>query len=135
MVLLMSRQGFEAENIDDFKGLNARSPWFAFMMLFFMFGLAGVPPWIGFLAKLNAIAAVLDQGFTWLAVLMVLASVVGAFYYLRIIKVAYFDEPKDNTPIAVSFDTRLVLSLNGVAILGLGMMPGWLLALCAAVFS
>ena len=135
MVLLMSHQGFEAENIDDFKGLNTRSPWFAFMMLFFMFGLAGVPPWIGFLAKLNVIAAVLDQGFTWLAVLMVLASVVGAFYYLRVIKVVYFDEPKDAAAIPVALDTKLVLSLNGVAVLGLGLVPGWLLALCGAVFA
>ncbi|HEY5656076.1 MAG TPA: NADH-quinone oxidoreductase subunit NuoN [Woeseiaceae bacterium] len=135
MVLLMSHQGFEAENIDDFKGLNTRSPWFAFMMLFFMFGLAGVPPWIGFLAKLNVIAAVLDQGFTWLAILMVLASVVGAFYYLRVIKVVYFDEPKDAAAIPVALDTKLVLSLNGVAVLGLGLVPGWLLALCGAVFA
>ena len=135
MVLLMSHQGFEAENIDDFKGLNTRSPWFAFMMLFFMFGLAGVPPWIGFLAKLNVIAAVLDQGFTWLAILMVLASVVGAFYYLRVIKVVYFDEPKDAATIPVALDTKLVLSLNGVAVLGLGLVPGWLLALCGAVFA
>ncbi len=133
MIILLSRQGFEAENLEDFKGLSSRSPWFALMMLFFMFGLAGVPPWIGFLAKLNAIAAVLDAGYQALAVLMVLASVVGAFYYLRVIKFVYFDESTDKTALPVALDTKLVLSLNGVALLALGLMPGWLLALCAIV--
>ena len=133
MVILLSRKGFEAENLEDFKGLSSRSPWFALMMLFFMFGMAGVPPWIGFLAKLNAISAVLDAGYQSLAVLMVLASVVGAFYYLRVIKYVYFDESTDTSPLPVSLDTKFVLSLNGVAILGLGIVPGWLLALCAVV--
>jgi NADH-quinone oxidoreductase subunit N len=130
MVILLSRQGFEAENLGDFKGLNARSPWFALMMLFFMFGMAGVPPWVGFFAKVNAINAVLDVGYPVLAVLMVLASVVGAYYYLRVIWYMYFDKAEDRSVFQADADTRLVLSLNGVAVLVLGILPGWLLKLC-----
>ena len=135
MIILLSREGFEAENISDFKGLNARSPWFALMMLFFMFGMAGVPPWVGFFAKLNVIAAVLDAGFPGLAVLMVLASVVGAFYYLRVIRCMYFDSAEDRSVFQSGLDTRLVLSLNGLAVLALGTFPGWLMALCIAVIA
>ena len=135
MVILLSREGFEAEHLADFKGLNARSPWFALMMLFFMFGMAGVPPWVGFFAKLNVISAVLDAGFPGLAILMVLASVVGAYYYLRVIWYMYFDSAEDRSVFQAAFDTRLVLSLNGVAVLLIGIFPGWLLAYCAAVIA
>ena len=135
MVILLSRQGFEAESIADFKGLNARSPWFALMMLFFMFGMAGVPPWVGFFAKLNVISAVLDAGFPALAVLMVIASVVGAYYYLRVIWFMYFEKAEDRSVFQANADTRIVLSLNGVAVLALGIMPGWLLALCVQVIA
>ena len=135
MVILLSRKGFEAESIADFKGLNARSPWFALMMMFFMFGMAGVPPWVGFFAKLNVISAVLDAGFPALAVLMVLASVVGAYYYLRVIWYMYFDKAQDRSVFQANVDTRFVLSLNGLAVLALGIMPGWLLALCIRVIS
>ena len=135
MVILLSRQGFEAESLADFKGLNARSPWFALMMLFVMFGMAGVPPWVGFFAKLNVISAVLDAGFPVLAVLMVLASVVGAYYYLRVIWYMYFDKAEDRSVFQVRLDTRVVLSLNGVAILALGVLPGWLMTLCASVIT
>jgi NADH-quinone oxidoreductase subunit N len=135
MVILLSRQGFEAESLADFKGLNARSPWFALMMLFFMFGMAGVPPWVGFFAKLNVISAVLDAGFPGLAILMVLASVVGAYYYLRVIWYMYFDKAEDRSVFQAKFDTRLVLSLNGVAVLALGILPGWLLAYCIDVVA
>ncbi|MEE8305813.1 MAG: NADH-quinone oxidoreductase subunit NuoN [Gammaproteobacteria bacterium] len=135
MVILLSRQGFEAEHLGDFKGLNARSPWFALMMLFFMFGMAGVPPWVGFFAKLNVISAVLDAGFPGLAVLMVLASVVGAYYYLRVIWMMYFDAAEDKSVFQAELDTRLVLSLNGVAVLALGIVPGWLMALCISVIA
>ena len=130
MVILLSRQGFEAENLGDFRGLNARSPWFALMMLFFMFGMAGVPPWVGFFAKLNVINAVLGVGNTALAVLMVIAAVVGAYYYLRVIWYMYFDKPEDRSVFQADADTRLVLSLNGVAVLTLGILPGWLLKMC-----
>jgi NADH-quinone oxidoreductase subunit N len=135
MIILLSRKGFEAELIADFKGLNARSPWFALMMLFFMFGMAGVPPWVGFFAKLNVISAVLDAGFPALAVLMVLASVVGAYYYLRVIWYMYFDKAEDRSVFQAKADTRFVLSLNGVAVLALGIVPGWLLALCIEVIA
>jgi NADH-quinone oxidoreductase subunit N len=135
MIILLSRQGFEAEHLGDFKGLNARSPWFALMMMFFMFGMAGVPPWVGFIAKLNVISAVLDAGFPGLAVLMVLASVVGAYYYLRVIWIMYFDAVEDKSVFQAEFDTRLVLSLNGVAVLALGIVPGWLIALCISVIA
>jgi len=135
MVILLSRQGFEAELLSDFKGLNARSPWFAFMMLFFMFGLAGVPPWVGFFAKLNVISAVLDAGFPGLAVLMVLAAVVGAFYYIRVVWLMYFESAEDRAILQAKVDTRFVLSLNGLAVLAIGLMPGWLLSLCMRVLG
>jgi len=135
MVLLLSRQGFEAEAIADFKGLNTRSPWFALMMLFFMFGMAGVPPWVGFFAKLNVINVVLDAGFPGLAVLMVLASVVGAYYYLRVVWYMYFERAEDRSVFQAGRDTQALLSLNGLAVLALGVAPGWLLALCLAVIA
>jgi NADH-quinone oxidoreductase subunit N len=135
MIILLSRQGFEAESLRDFKGLNARSPWFALMMLFFMFGLAGVPPWVGFIAKLNVINAVLAAGFPGLAILMVLASVVGAYYYLRVIWYMYFDAAEDRSVFQSQLDTRVLLSLNGIAVLVLGIVPGWLLKLCLDVIG
>ena len=130
MVILLSRQGFEAESIADFKGLNARSPWFALMMLFFMFGLTGVPPWVGFFAKVAAIDAVLSAGFPVLAVLMVVASVIGAFYYLRVVWYMYFEPVEDTAVFQSGLETRFVLSLNGLAVLALGILPGWLMQLC-----
>ena len=133
IVILLSRRGYDAELLSDFKGLNARSPWFALMMLFLMFSMAGVPPFVGFFAKLNVISAVLDVGGTGLAILMVLASVVGAYYYLRVIWYMYFEKGDDLAVLQASTDTRLVLSLNAVAVLALGIAPGWLLALCVQV--
>jgi len=133
IVILLSRRGFDAENISDFKGLNARSPWFALMMMFIMLSLAGVPPFIGFFGKLNVIDAALSSGYTGLAVLMVLASVVGAFYYLRVIWYMYFEQGEEQAALQASTDTRLVLSLNGVAVLALGIAPGWLWALCSQI--
>jgi len=135
MIILLSRKGFEAEDLADFKGLNARSPWFALMMLFVMFGMAGVPPWVGFFAKLGVINAVLIAGFPGLAILMVLASVVGAYYYLRVIWYMYFDAAEDKSVFQAGLDTRLVLSLNGIAILALGIAPGWLMTLCIQVLQ
>ena len=135
IVILLSRHGFEADNLSDFKGLNARSPWFAFMMLFFMFGLAGIPPWVGFFAKLYAINAVLEAGFPGLAVLMVLAAVVGAFYYLRVVWYMYFEAAEDRAILQAKVDTKFILSMNGLAVLGIGLMPGWLLSLCISVLG
>jgi NADH-quinone oxidoreductase subunit N len=133
IVILLSRRGFDVESISDFKGLNARSPWFALMMMFLMFSLAGVPPFIGFFGKLNVIDAVLSAGYPGLAVLMVLASVVGAFYYLRVIWYMYFEQGEDQAVLQASIDTRLVLSLNSAAVLALGIVPGWLWALCTQI--
>jgi NADH-quinone oxidoreductase subunit N len=130
MILLLARQGFEADKLEDFKGLNARSPWFAGMMAILMFSLAGVPPFIGFWAKLGVIQAVLGVQLTWLAVVAVLFSVVGAYYYLRIVKLMYFDEPSDATAIGGSMLMRTVLSANALLVLGLGIIPGTLLQLC-----
>jgi NADH-quinone oxidoreductase subunit N len=133
VVLWMSRKGFEADALDDYKGLNRRNPWFAFVMLLVMFGLAGVPPTVGFWAKLQVIAAVLDVGLTGLAALAVLMSVIGAFYYLRVVKLMYFDEPTVSGPVEAKLAVQVLLSLNGLAILALGLYPGVLLRLCEHV--
>ena len=133
MVILLSRGGFEAEQLDDFKGLNARSPWFAAVMLMLMFSMAGVPPFIGFWAKLAVIQAVLNIGALWLAIVAVAFSVVGAFYYLRVVKLMYFDEPDERRSLEGGRTLRLVLSVNGLAVLVLGLFPGLMLALCASV--
>ncbi|AMO35855.1 MULTISPECIES: NADH-quinone oxidoreductase subunit NuoN [Thauera] len=131
MLILLSRAGFEAENIDDFKGLNRRSPWFALMMLFVMFSMAGIPFFIGFFAKLSVLQAVVAAGYFWLAVVAVLMSVAGAFYYLRVVKVMYFDEPVDASPIHAPAEVRVMLSANGIAIAALGLAPQMLMSLCA----
>ncbi|HEX7116250.1 MAG TPA: NADH-quinone oxidoreductase subunit NuoN [Steroidobacter sp.] len=133
MILLLSREGFEADRLEDFKGLNRKSPWFAAMMLMVMFSFAGVPPFVGFWAKVAVIGAVLDVGLEWLAALAVLVSVVAAFYYLRVVKLMYFDEPVDALDIQAGGTFRAVLSANGVALLALGVFPSVLLDLCARV--
>ncbi|HEX9275555.1 MAG TPA: NADH-quinone oxidoreductase subunit NuoN [Casimicrobiaceae bacterium] len=135
VVLLLSREGFEADRLDDFKGLNQRSPWYAFMMLLAMFSLAGVPPTVGFYAKFSVIAAAVDIGLVWLAVVAVLASLVGAFYYLRIVKLMYFDDPVEAPPIAARRDTRLLLSVNGLALLLLGVFPQKLMGWCVLALT
>ena len=133
MILLLSREGFEAEQLEDFKGLNARSPWFAFVMLMIMFSMAGVPPFIGFYAKLLVLGSLIDAGLVWFAVLGVLMAVVGAFYYLRVVWYMYFDDPLDEAPIAAPGGMRVVLSVNGLGLLVLGVFPGYLLELCMRV--
>ena len=133
VVILMSRAGFEADSIDDYKGLNARSPWFAAVMLMLMFSMAGVPPFVGFWAKLAVIQSVLHVDMLWLAIVAVAFSVVGAYYYLRVVKVMYFDELTERAALQGSGAMRFVLSVNGLAVLVLGLFPGMLLALCARV--
>ncbi len=130
MILLLSRAGFEADKLDDFKGLNVRSPWYAFLMLLLMFSMAGLPPAVGFYAKLSVLWAVAAAGFLWLAVVAVLFSLIGAFYYLRIVKLMYFDQPVDHSPLAPSASMGWVLGANGLAMLVLGILPGGLMALC-----
>ena len=131
VILLLARSGFEAENIEDFKGLNQRSPWFAFVMLLLMFSLAGIPPVMGFYGKLSVLQAVLGTGQIWLAVVAVFFSLIGAFYYLRIVKVMYFDEPTDQAKITPTTDMRVALSINGGLVLVLGLVPGPLMTACA----
>ncbi len=131
MILLLSRQGFESEELDDLKGLNQRSPWAAFLMLLLMFSMAGIPPTVGFYAKLSVLQAVVEADLIWLAVVAVLFSLIGAYYYLRIVKLMYFDEPIQSAPIQASSDMRLALSVNGLAILVLGILPGPLMNICA----
>jgi NADH-quinone oxidoreductase subunit N len=135
MVLAMSRAGFEAEDLEDYKGLNQRDPWYAFLMLLLMFSLAGVPPTVGFYAKLSVLDAVVKADQIWLAVVAVIFSLIGAFYYLRIVKLMYFDAPQDTAPIEAGTDVRLLLSANGLAVLVLGVMPGGLMALCLAAIQ
>lgn len=135
MIILLSRAGFEADNLDDFKGLNQRNSWFAFMMLLVMFAMAGVPPTVGFYAKLAVLGAVIDIDMLWLALVAVLFSVVGAFYYIRVVKIMYFDKAEDDTPLAPDFDLRFGLSANGLAMLLLGIFPGSLMALCLQVMG
>ncbi len=130
MILLLSRAGFEADQLDDFKGLNRRSPWLAFLMLLLMFSMAGIPPTVGFYAKLAVLQAVVEIGYVWLAVAAVLFSLIGAFYYLRIVKLMYFDAPHDTSPIAASPDVRVIMSANGLAVLALGILPQPLMAVC-----
>ncbi len=135
IIILLSRRGYEAENLSDFKGLNQRSPWTAAMMMFIMLSLAGIPPLVGFFGKLNVIDAVLSSGYTGLAVVMVLASVIGAYYYLRVIWYMYFEDAEDRALLQASTDTRVILSLNAVAVLALGIVPGWLWTLCVTVLG
>jgi NADH-quinone oxidoreductase subunit N len=136
LILLLARKGFESERLDDFKGLNERSPWFAAMMLVVMFSLAGVPPFVGFFAKLYVLRAAVEAGLTWLAVTAVVFSIISAFYYLRVVKLMYFDRaPANSRSVQAEFDLRWLLSGNGLAILLLGVLPGPLLALCARVIG
>jgi NADH-quinone oxidoreductase subunit N len=133
MVMLLSRQGFEAEQIDDLKGLAKRSPWFALVMTIFMLSLAGLPPTVGFYAKLSVLQSLVStnvDGYLWLAIGAVVLSLVGAYYYLRVIKVMYFDEPADAQPVVSTGDVRAVMSLNGIAVLAFGILPGGLMTLC-----
>ena len=136
LILLLARKGFEAERLEDFKGLNERSPWFAALMLMVMFGMAGVPPFVGFFAKLYVLRAVIDAGLTWLAVTAVVFSIISAYYYIRLVKLMYFDRaPANARSLRAEFDVRWLLSGNGLAILALGVLPGPLMALCARVIA
>ncbi|HEV7392304.1 MAG TPA: NADH-quinone oxidoreductase subunit NuoN, partial [Burkholderiales bacterium] len=130
MMLLLSRSGFEAENLEDFKGLNQRSPWYAFIMLLVMFSMVGIPPTVGFYAKLAVLQSLLTAGYLGVAVVAVVFSVVGAFYYLRIVKLMYFEPPEDTAPLAPAADVKVLMSLNGAAVLIFGIMPQPLMALC-----
>ena len=134
VILLLAREGFESEEITDFAGLNQRSPLYAAIMAICLFSLAGIPPMVGFYAKLSVLQALVASGqalHLGLAVFAVIMSLIGAFYYLRVVKVMYFDEPITATTVAAPFDVRAVLSVNGLLVLVLGLVPGGLMALCA----
>jgi len=130
MILLLSREGFEAENLDDFKGLNQRSRWYAFLMLLVMFSLTGIPVLLGFWAKLAVLQAAFAAGYTSVVVAAVLFSLIGAYYYLRVVRLMYFDEAVDTAAIVNTGDQRTLISVNALALLVLGMTPGWLLSVC-----
>lgn len=130
MVLLLSRAGYEAEHLEDFKGLNQRSPWFAAVMMVTMLSMAGVPFFVGFFAKFSVLIAAVDAGYVAIAVFAVMFSLIGAFYYLRVIKLMYFDAPVDTAPIVANLDMRFLLSLNGIAIALFGLFPNTLMSLC-----
>jgi NADH-quinone oxidoreductase subunit N len=131
MIMLMSREGFEADTLNDFKGLNQRSPWLAFMMLLLMFSMAGVPPTVGFYAKFSVLNAAVQAGHIPLVIMAVLFSLIGAFYYLRIVKLMYFDAPESHERIYMQPDSSLLISINGLAVLMLGIFPGTLMSVCA----
>jgi NADH-quinone oxidoreductase subunit N len=134
LVVIMSRAGFEAENISDFKGLSKRSPWLAFMMLLVMLSMAGVPPLIGFFSKMLIFKALLNAGFVWLSVVGLLFAVVGAYYYLRVIKTMYFEEPDLTEALVINKDLTFVFSLNALALLGLGLFPNAIVYQCLQAF-
>jgi NADH-quinone oxidoreductase subunit N len=134
IILLLARQGFESEEITDLAGLNQRSPLFAGVMAIGLFSLAGIPPMVGFYAKLAVLQSLIASGqgfYIGLAIYAVLMSLIGAFYYLRVVKVMYFDEPVTATTVSAPADVRVVLSINGLLVLLLGIVPGALMALCA----
>lgn len=135
ILTILSREGFDAQNLDDLQGLNDRDPWYAALMAILMFSMAGVPPTVGFMAKLLVLEAVVRVDLVWLAVVAVFFSIIGAFYYLRVIKLIYFDKPKTDAAILASGGVRVAMTVNGLAILLLGLFPATLLGLCQSAFA
>lgn len=135
LIVLMSRSGMEIQQINDLKGLNKRNPWLAFMMMIVLFSLAGVPPTVGFFTKLLVLKALVDVNMTWVAVLGLLFAVIGAFYYLRLVKVMYFDEPEHQETVRLSGLTQLVYSANCLSLLYFGIFPGALVSACMNAFT
>ena len=135
IIMLLARKGFEADELNDLKGLNQRSPWYALLMLIIIFSMAGVPPTVGFWAKLAVLKAVVNINMLWLALVAVFFSIIGIYYYLRVIKIMYFDEAEDTTEITCSRDMQMALGANGLSILFLGIYPAALMSLCIAAFA
>ena len=135
MVILLSARGVEAEQLEDFKGLNQRDSWYAAIMAMVMFSMAGVPVFVGFFAKWLVIQAAIEAGLVWLAIIAVVFSVVGAFYYLRVVKLMYFDDPVSESRIEAPVDFRAAISFNGILMLGLGIFSSSLIAVCMASFG
>jgi len=136
ILLLLNRSGIEAEYINDLRGLNARDPWLAFMMLIIMFSMAGIPPLVGFFAKLGVLEALISVHMVWLATLALVFAIIGAYYYLNVVKVMYFEEPEGEvTPVTGAMDLRVAVTVNGLVVLLLGMFPSGLIEMCRAAFS
>jgi NADH-quinone oxidoreductase subunit N len=130
LLMVLSRKGYDCETLDGLKGLNKKHPWFAFIGLIMMFSLAGIPPTVGFAAKLGVLEALVDAEHTFLAVIAVIASLIGAFYYLRVVKVMYFDEPEHEISISGSGFAKGILGLNGILVLAIGIVPAGLMNIC-----
>jgi NADH-quinone oxidoreductase subunit N len=135
VITLLAKKGFEAETIDDLRGLNSRNPWLAFIMLLLLFSMAGIPPTIGFFAKLGLLEALVNAHLTWLAVVTLLFAIIGSYYYLRVIKVIYFEKAINKQPFKMAWDSKIGISINGIAILALGIFPSGLITLCRSVFN
>jgi NADH-quinone oxidoreductase subunit N len=135
IIILLSRAGFEADSLEDIKGLDKRNRWYAAIMMLLMFSMAGVPPTVGFHAKWLVLQSIISVNLVWLAAVAVGFSIIGAFYYLRIVKLIYFDEPTDTFAIKPHADMKMAISINGIAILLLGLFPGALIAACTAVMA
>lgn len=135
MVIALGRKDFEADRLEDFKGLAREHPWFAFLVMILMLSMAGVPPFLGFWAKWAVLREVIAAGHTWLAVVAVAFSVVGLFYYLRVVRHVYFDEPSGEVVVAPGQDLRVMLSSNALVILALGVYPGALMGLCISALN
>lgn len=135
IIILAGRSGCEVENIQDLRGLNDRSPWFAFLMLVMMMSTAGIPFLVGFYAKFAVLMAIVNVGMVGLAVYAVVLSVVGAFYYLRVVKVMYFDKSEDSTPILAALDTKIVIGANGLILILLGLYPTGLMGVCISALQ
>lgn len=133
IILLLTRTGFEADQLTDLKGLHHESPWHAFLMLIVMLSMAGVPPLLGFWAKMSVLMSVVNAGFIWLAIFAVFFSVIGAYYYLRIIKLMYFDAPEKSFSIETNQEMQVVLSINALLILLAGLLPQQLIVLCQQI--
>jgi NADH-quinone oxidoreductase subunit N len=135
IMVMLSKSGFEAEDVNDFKGLNTRNPWLAFMMLLIMFSLAGIPPMVGFFAKLGVLQALINADKIWLAAVALVFAIIGAYYYLRVVKVMYFEAPDDPSRVSIAKDSQVMITINGLALLVLGLFPGSLLTLCRMVMQ
>lgn len=134
LVAFMNNAGYETDQIDDLRGLNSRNPWLALMMLFTLFSLAGVPPIVGFMAKVAVLEALIGVHMVWLAAVALLFAIIGAYYYIRVVKVMYFEAPTTTTPIPTTRDTQVLLTVNGCVLLLLGLFPGILFTLCQGAF-
>ena len=135
LLVILSRSGVEIEAIEDLNGLNKRNPWLAFMMMIILLSMAGIPPTVGFFAKLLVLKALVDVSMTWVAVLGLIFAVIGAYYYLNIIKVMYFEEARDNSPIRLARSTTALFSANALSLLYFGIMPSGLISICMNVFA